>query len=86
MAPFKGIEMNLTIHERHGGGFCVLLAAPDIYIEHDDPPWDEAYVEADTLTLRFGSTYAPPVEFQTFADLQRVLHGEVRLSLERLDP
>ena len=85
--------MNLTIHERHGGGFCVTLSAIGIYLtQHPrvkgdlDLEEDEAYVESDTLTLRFGSINAPEVTFESFSDLQRVLHGEVRLSLERLDP
>ena len=77
--------MNLTIHERHGGGFCVTLTAPDIRVEPAQPPWEEAYTEADTLALIFGAWNAEPVTFTSFSDLQRVLHGEVRLSLERLD-
>lgn len=83
--------MNLTIHERHGGGFCVELAGGiAVFINRPESSYlsraDRAYAEADTLTLIFGSIDAPPVTFETFSDLQRVLHGEVHLSLERLDP
>ena len=75
--------MNLTIHERHGGGFCVTLSSRDR--DHWDEDGKGGWCEGDTLTLTFGSIDAPPVTFTTFSDLQRVLHGEVRLSLERLD-
>lgn len=84
--------MNLTIHERHGGGFCVRLDAPAIgecFPRDKDGelrPGRYSIVESPTLTLTFGSVNAPPVTFETFSDLQRVLHGEVRLALERLDP
>ena len=84
--------MNLTIHERHGGGFCVTLEGDvSLFINRPESlahfsDGSRAYAEDDTLTLTFGSIDAPPVTFTTFSDLQRVLHGEVRLSLERLDP
>ena len=82
--------MNLTIHERHGGGFVITLENPEIILQSPPParllPGNRVTADFSTLTLRFGSIDAPPVTFETFSDLQHVLHGEVRLSLERLDP
>jgi len=75
--------MNLTIHERFGGGFCVELTATTGPIDTDpDESGRGAYAEADTLTLTFGSIDAPPVTFTSFSDLARVLHGDLRLSIK----
>lgn len=74
--------MNLTIHERFGGGFCVKLSPADVPtpVEAGQIAY-EAYREDDTLTLTFGSVDAAPVTFTSFDDLARVLHGDLRLSL-----